>query len=975
MKWFSCLLTLCVFPLLAKEPSYEEVADLNRLKIETPSLSCQKRAKIRLNNGMEVLLISDPLGTQSAAALCMEVGSWSDPTEYPGMAHFVEHLIHLGNQTYPEENSYSKHVTKNGGMLNAFTTNDRTVYAFLVKHAAFCDTLHRFSHMFIDPLFDASSMRRELRAVDQEHDKNIENESFRTSMILSEIGNPDHPNSRFKGGNRVTLENLPRAVVLKWYQENYSSDKSHLVLYSDKSIDALKKLTISHFCAAPLRKSPKARFSQKLISYGREGMVTHITPLTTGRELELYWELPRSFFTDKENNTDRLLSHILNSRHEGSLHSQLKEEKLITRISAGLDPLSKESGFYTISIELTPQGVKQRARVQTLLFQALKTLKKHGIPRYLFDEIYASAKLDYAYQERTSSFEWITHLAYEMAEEPLETFPQKSTLSSVYKPKKISDFLNHLDPHKAQYILKAPSEESQVGGEMYEKWSGAEYAVRKVDKSTLLDWSLAPSDTLSIYPKPNPYIPSNFELLTTQKGVERVPIPKLLTSDNYGKIYYWEDERYFVPEIAWIISFKTAYLEKSAKKFALSDLFRICLSDHLNEEAHYANAASLEHSIKTDDACKLILHLTGFHEKAAPFLEKIINALRTSTWTKEEFELGHASLMANYQSFQKSPPYHQGLSLLKHTFLNNYPRASEKLIALQETTYEDFIHFRTHLLKELYVEALLAGNMNKEKAQEVWQMVRKTLNFTPLTEEKSIETTYLALPSDVGPFKIGQKIEALGSCAILALQTGLFSFKESASMSLLGTAMAPDFFDALRTKQQAAYIAKSFQVDENGGLCQLFLVQSSTHKPEELIDRFELFLEGYVNDFESKISRKSFEEIKESLITKSKKPPESLFGMAELLYTLGFKYDSDFHHVEKKIEAMSSLSYEEFKKSALRCLARKNPKRLAFLIEGRAPEGKGFEYQHLSIEELKELATYLTWAEICDEKESLKRGS
>ena len=96
MKSFFCLLTLCAFPLLAKEPvgasvkerSYEEVADLNCLKIETPSLNSEKRAKIRLNNGMEVLLISDPLATQSAAALCMEVGSWSDPAEYPGMAHF-----------------------------------------------------------------------------------------------------------------------------------------------------------------------------------------------------------------------------------------------------------------------------------------------------------------------------------------------------------------------------------------------------------------------------------------------------------------------------------------------------------------------------------------------------------------------------------------------------------------------------------------------------------------------------------------------------------------------------------------------------------------------------------------------------------------------------------------------------------------------------------------------------------------------
>ena len=150
----------------------------------------------------------------------------------------------------------------------------------------------------------------------------------------------------------------------------------------------------------------------------------------------------------------------------------------------------------------------------------------------------------------------------------------------------------------------------------------------------------------------------------------------------------------------------------------------------------------------------------------------------------------------------------------------------------------------------------------------------------------------------------------------------------------------------------------------------MFFVQSSTHKPEELIDRFELFLEGYVNDFESKISEENFENIKDSVITQTKKDPESLFGMAKLLYGLGFKYESDFHHFEKRVEAMSNLSYEEFKESALKSLSRKNTKRLALLIEGKAPEGKGFEYQNLSIEELKKLATYFTRTEIWEGKEA-----
>ena len=92
---FICL--FATFSLSADTPSYEEITDRNKLEVRTPSLASRKTAKIRLYNGLEVLLISDPDASQSAAALAMEVGSWSDPDEYPGMAHFTEHLLFKGN--------------------------------------------------------------------------------------------------------------------------------------------------------------------------------------------------------------------------------------------------------------------------------------------------------------------------------------------------------------------------------------------------------------------------------------------------------------------------------------------------------------------------------------------------------------------------------------------------------------------------------------------------------------------------------------------------------------------------------------------------------------------------------------------------------------------------------------------------------------------------------------------------------------
>lgn len=53
---------------------------------------------IRLDNGMECLLVSDPKTDKSAAGISVRVGHLSDPENAPGMAHFCEHLLFMGTE-------------------------------------------------------------------------------------------------------------------------------------------------------------------------------------------------------------------------------------------------------------------------------------------------------------------------------------------------------------------------------------------------------------------------------------------------------------------------------------------------------------------------------------------------------------------------------------------------------------------------------------------------------------------------------------------------------------------------------------------------------------------------------------------------------------------------------------------------------------------------------------------------------------
>ena len=85
---------------------------------------------VELANQLQVLLISDPTTEKASAAMDVHVGHQSDPEELPGLAHFLEHMLFLGTEKYPDENSYKQYLSAHSGRSNASTSQMHTNYYF-----------------------------------------------------------------------------------------------------------------------------------------------------------------------------------------------------------------------------------------------------------------------------------------------------------------------------------------------------------------------------------------------------------------------------------------------------------------------------------------------------------------------------------------------------------------------------------------------------------------------------------------------------------------------------------------------------------------------------------------------------------------------------------------------------------------------------------------------------------------------------
>ncbi len=936
---------------------YTLVKDQTSLQVLSPALQNRKIGKIILDNGLQAYLVSDPGVEQSAAGLAVEAGSWQDPKAYPGLAHFLEHMLFMGTKAYPDEGEYMQFIADHGGTVNAYTASDRTVYMLSVNNDSFKAAVDRFSHFFIDPLFSPNSISRELHAVDQEHAKNIEHDGWRQYMIFKETANPNHPHCSFSTGNAKTLSGIPQESLKKWYQEHYSAGAMHLVLVSPLPLNELISLTVEKFSKVPSFKQQKQAIDSPILSSAQKGHMIFIKPVKEMKQLSFAWEVPAPFASDMERRAPELVAYALSQEDSNSLISLLKKENLAEGIHAACDRYDKTSLIFEIDIALTDQGVHELDRVISATYAMLSLLETQGFPKSVYDELKTLSELSYQYQARKDPFASVTSLTEDLVYENLATYPQKTLVPSTYDPEFIGQFLHILTPENCVYFVQAAPEKTGILPDTKEKWMNAEYAIKEISPDRMLAWGHpTPIEGLKL-PSQNPYLPQNLHLVSVPQGAPSQENPILLSQDEGSKIYFAYDTHYLLPELGTYFSIKTPLLDTTAEASVLSDLYLKALGEDLSEILHHAGTAGIRTSLSSGPFGIQVI-TQGFSDPVPILLTEIFAKLKTVHPTSSQFELYKTSLKLDYANSSKELPVKQAMETLNHV-LAKTPTDQEKIKSLQGISYEEFLEFSKNLFKTAYVEGFLYGNIEKTDASVLWLALKTTLDASPYPTDSHKHPQILVLDEKYGPYMLKETSDRQGNGVVLLLEEGSFSFDKRAAQQILGCALKEGFFNALRTKQQTAYIAKAWNTEEERQLLQYFAVQSNTHYPSELLPRFELFIEDFHKNLSEIIPHQRFENIQNNLVTIMEKQPENMGGMLRELADLAFEYE-DFSWYKKRIDSLKNLSYKDFCKIASEFLSRDNPRRLAVLVEGVLPKEHDFRYEQVSREDIHQLGSFVS---------------
>ena len=749
---------------------------------------------ITLDNGLQALLVSDPDADKAAASMNVRVGSAQDPDDLQGLAHFLEHMLFLGTEPYPQSDAYQQYISDNAGSHNAFTAQQDTNYFFDIEPSALPGALDRFSEFFLSPLFNADHLESERNIVHSEYMARIRDESRRENDVLNQLLNPENPTTGFAVGSRDTLANPPegeatlRERVIDFYHRYYDANVMNLAVVAPQPLDELEALVVERFADIPDHDLSAPTIDTPLIDTDTLPRYIERQSLQDRRQLRFYFPVPDP--TDEyRTKPTQLIAHLLGDEGDGSLLAVLREAGLADGLSAGVGRGDGNEALFTVSISLTPAGAERLDDIEATLFAAVEQIRAEGLAEWRYDEQKSLSEQAFRFQQHGAPQQEATRLAMSLSRYPVEDVQYAAYRMDGMDSERQQRYLDALTSDNMLRVYSAPDVESDT----VTPWFNTQW---KEQPPTTTGQAL---DGLAL-PEPNPFIASD---LTLQAGQDEQP-STLIETPTFTA-WHMQDSRFNTPSVEWRVSLQHPSASYSAEEAVLMRLLAGWLNDSLNESLYPAWLAGQSFSAYAH-ARGMTLSFSGWRDGQTPLIEQAIEQLQQADISAGAFERVRYQLQREWRNAPRASLTGQASRALGEALLSPQWSTDELLAASQRLEKHHLEDFRERFLDALYIDAMAVGNLTADQAREQANLIRGALtprltrdDIPPLSPLEASEE-----PTVVHPHSHREE-----SLVLRYLQGRDTSIDEQARLSVLAQWLDTPFYQQLRTEEQLGYIVNA----------------------------------------------------------------------------------------------------------------------------------------------------------------------
>ncbi|NKB24291.1 MAG: hypothetical protein GKR87_07950 [Kiritimatiellae bacterium] len=319
-----------------------------------------------LKNGMVCLIKEDHSAPLAAIQCWVGTGSIHED-EYlgAGLSHYVEHMIFKGTSTR-KANDITRDINDAGGMINAYTTHDRTVFYTVIPSARWRVGFDVISDAMMNATFPKKEWEREKDVVTREMSMGRDDPYRVSSKLLYRNAYRVHPLKHPVIGYEDVLNTITHEDLLGFFERHYEPNNMILAMTGDFDSEEVentirKTFTSFHRRARPpvvLPEEPPQltpRFERKTGAY-------HVS--------RLHWAYHTVSLDHPDAPALDVLAVILGQGRSARLVQHMKEgQKIVYHIDAW-SSTPKEPGLFGISATFEPDKEKEViASIQQLIHQ------------------------------------------------------------------------------------------------------------------------------------------------------------------------------------------------------------------------------------------------------------------------------------------------------------------------------------------------------------------------------------------------------------------------------------------------------------------------------------------------------------------------------------------------------------------------------------------------------------------------------
>ncbi|KAI5152334.1 insulysin [Enteropsectra breve] len=819
--------------------------------LETNATDSNQYKALILDNGVKALLISNPEFTKSSCAVSVGIGSYNDPHEHPGLAHFLEHMLFMGTAEYPGENDFQNFLSLHNGYSNAYTSDEMTVYYCDIESGEYKKMIDMFASFFTCPLFIKDAVVREISAVNSEYLNSINSAPFRMGALLSEFIRENEIRGRFSCGNSETLKS-PNiwAEVKEFYEKAYSGDGMCVVLATNHPIQFAEQLLMKFADIKQLnRAGSTANDKQHYCYFSEEYLGREVFMKGQDEQQELIVILNTSPASNTFGvNPYSYIEFIISGKAEGSLIYKLRQAEYAYDADFHYE-YYKESTAVQISVSLTEKGRNSYKDVAIMTYNYLKGLRPTETE---YERIKQIKHTEFMLMEQQIPIDMAEQLSAAMQTYPVQNLLNHNHIFSHFDEKLINSVLTEICD-ASRWIVVVLDKNGTF--DRKEKYYEVEY---RLGDST--DYIMDASNSQNLNEKAECCAKRDVLPVPSLHGLPLQNKSKMvLKVMEYGAIY--------TAESCSICSYKTnIYIvlrtKDIATNYANSELW-ISLKELQFKEKY---ARTLEECHADIDAYasnkKIHINIKGMSKHVYRICLEFIEFMTQESNT--HFQIVKSEIENRHKKAISKSPYRRLDNILACT-LSGTPRSEETLGVIK-----DINAVECPLSSGYYTEIMGLGSVDINELYSIYSVLQRPVKQwhvkSQLIPGQDSEINFFTNDKNNNAVGVYYEIEEYDEFAALSPK----KLKNSAIGQLLHQIFYDEFFNELRTSEELGYIVYcDMSFIENTEFLK-FVVQSTRSK-EFLVKRIGEFVKKHLNKLES-MSASAFEMHKESLINVYKEP-------------------------------------------------------------------------------------------------------